>query len=183
MNKLAVSLNLPNILLNNVNLTSYKFYFVLNNNHYYRFLNKSVLETIYKLGIEIPAIEFFYKNKNNVGKGAHIDDLLCKDFVKLNWVYGDEHAFMEWREPLNCFEGYQSTNFAGYKYLYFPPEFTETVKSLKIKSPSLVQVGIPHTITNIVEDRWAISFTLKYNGNFITMYQAIDLFKNYVTKQ
>ena len=54
------------------------------------------------------------------------------------------------------------------------------MKSIVIHSPSIVQVGIPHTITNISTERWAVSLTVKRDGQYISMDESIDLFRDYI---
>lgn len=177
---LAIPLNLPSILLDDIKLTSYKFYFVLNKNFYHKFLNTDVINLINSLGVEVTAAEYFYKNHKNVGLGSHVDDLVNKDFVKINWIYGDLNASMLWRLPLDNYPGEVNKNFGGHSYLYFPPDRTIDMKSIVIHSPSIVQVGIPHTITNISTERWAVSLTVKRDGQYISMDESIDLFRDYI---
>jgi len=173
----SIPLNLPSILSNTINLNNFCFYFVLNKSLYSKFLNIEVLEQLNKLEVEISSVEFFYKNSNNVGPGAHVDDLYTTDFIKLNWIYGDLTAKMVWYKPIENFRGLVSSHHT-INYLYFPPDRITEIHSEILQSPSIVQVGIPHSIKNISSERWAISLTLTKNGQFIDINNAFHLFSN-----
>jgi len=180
MIELAIPLNLPSILLPDFKISTFKFYFVVHKIFFNKILNYDVISIINNLNLKIDTVELFYKNSKNVGPGSHIDDVVNKDFVKINWVYGDLNAVMLWRLPLDNYPGEINKNFGGHSYLYFPPDKTIDLKSIIIHSPSIVQVGVPHTITNISTERWAISLTVKRDGQYISMDEAIDLFKDYI---
>jgi len=173
----SIPLNLPSILSNKINLNNFCFYFVLNKSLYTKFLNIEVLEQLNKLEVEISSVEFFYKNSTNVGPGAHVDDLYTTDLVKLNWIYGDATAKMVWYIPIENFQGVVSSHHKTI-YLYFPQDKITEIHSEILQSPSIVQVGIPHTIKNINSERWAISLTLRKNGQFIDINNAFHLFSN-----
>lgn len=173
----SIPLKLSGILSKTVNLHNFCFYFVLNKSLYSKFLNIDVLEQINQLELEVSSVEFFYKTPNNVGPGAHVDDLNQTDFIKINWIYGDESAKMVWYKPIENFQGVVSSHH-NISYLYFPPDRITEIHSEILQSPSIVQVGIPHTIKNVCSERWAVSLTLRKNGQFIDINNAFHLFSN-----
>lgn len=178
--KYAVPLKLGEILLPSVNLEDYKNYSVLQRNQYTNFLQIEILNILSELDIYIQSVEVFYKNAYNVGTGMHVDDVTCKDFVKINWVYGDRDATMEWFEPICSYNGIISKNPSGHPYLYFDNKFMTCLHKESIKSPSIVQVGIPHTIRNITLDRWAVSVTIRKNNKYLSMEKAEEIFNSFI---
>jgi hypothetical protein len=70
----------------------------------------------------------------------------------------------------------------GTPYLrYFPDEVIE-IESTPIKNPTLVQVGVPHDVRDVTEDRLCVSvcFLNKETGKRPTMSESQKLFDQFI---
>ncbi len=119
-------------------------------------INKEFKEVLSSLNLTINHIESFYKPATAGFSMVHID-LLGGDISKINWIFGGKDSSMNWFESLPGKAVVQSTNSIGAKYLVANKEDIVLIDSCKLKSPSLVQVGILHNVTNLVEDRFCVS--------------------------
>lgn len=110
-----------------------------------------------RLNIYVSRAEVFYIPPKTT-LPIHIDLDKFSNIVKLNWVIGS--GDMIWWTPKN--DNYQScTTPIGTKYLLFnEADCTETHRQ-QIGFPSLVNVGIPHSVDNNSESpRWCISHNI-----------------------
>jgi hypothetical protein len=117
---------------------------------------------LYKLNIAIYSAQIFYTNPNG-GLFVHMDiKELGQSNCKLNWVYGGTGSTMEWWErndPTEPLE-YKFTR-TGAKYIYFDRNKCRKIYEEEIKQPSLVNAGIPHSVSNLGnEGRWCLSYSL-----------------------
>jgi hypothetical protein len=55
------------------------------------------------------------------------------------------------------------------------------IESAPIKNPTIVQVGVPHNVINVTEDRLCVSLVIAKKGlrQKVRMQQALDIFKDY----
>jgi hypothetical protein len=128
-------------------------------------LNPDIINIIHSVDLVIRQVELFYSPPNLVS-GIH-RDVPNADISKINWVYFGKDSIMSWydtdpNKPL--------TGPIGNKYKSYSREESILLHSYKIHSPSLVQAGIAHNITNFNEERWAVSLMLIYKNpdkNFI----------------
>jgi hypothetical protein len=69
-----------------------------------------------------------------------------------------------------------------HEYTLYKKEDLIQLHSRPISSPSLVQVGIPHNITNLEEPRIVVSTFLfwKKNNNYLKFEEAVEVFKDYL---
>jgi hypothetical protein len=110
-----------------------------------------------RLNIYVSRAEVFYIPPETI-LPIHIDLDKFSNIVKLNWVIGGGE--MIWWTPNN--DNYQScTTPIGTKYLLFnEADCTETHRQ-QIGFPSLVNVGIPHSVNNNTKlPRWCISHNI-----------------------
>jgi len=114
-----------------------------------------------ELNLAVYHAEIFY-TKPDGNLFIHIDTETLSNNCKLNWVYGGTNSKMVWwqqqdpDEPLS----YKLTPI-GTKYISFDKDKCTRVWEEEIGTPSLVNVGIPHSIDNPgSEGRWCISFVL-----------------------
>lgn len=113
----------------------------------------------------------------------HIDGKYPADKVKMNWSYNGDHL-MNWYKVKNSKD--TSASLKGDRaYIEYDPEEVELIHSQQVNNPSIVQVGIPHSITNIKGVRKCLSIILvnKISGKSTTMLQAKSLFRDITKSQ
>ncbi len=110
----------------------------------------------------------------------HIDTEAPSDFVKINFVWGSQHHVMQWgiynrQEPKEI-----SLTSASTKYLNFEPNEVTLVKSYKIETPTIVNIGTPHRVINTDKTgRWCLSVNVHKDGNRIPISKAEEVFSEY----
>jgi hypothetical protein len=144
-------------------------------------INPEIIELFSKLSLNIILAEVFY-SKPNLFSGIHVDST-GGDINKINWIYGGTDCSMNWysvKNPVNKKDLEQtSINTQSTKY-YFNE--VNIIESTVLKSPSLVNVGIPHNVKNKNEHRWCISLVYKFKKSERrpTMEESLNLFKDYI---
>jgi hypothetical protein len=147
-------------------------------------INQYFVELLKSKGLKITLAESFFRaayspDQNQPYSQIHKDTLGISDSSKINWIYGGANSKMNWYAPLNGIAPNISGSAVGMKYEYYYLKDLEFLHSQEVGRPSLVQVGLPHSISNIVEDRLCLS--VRYadinTGEFITFDKAIDIFK------
>lgn len=105
------------------------------------------------------------------------------NYTKLNWIYGGTGSKMHWyRAKVKRQKDEIGVTTIGTRYEHFSVEEVELIHSQTVGCPSLVQVGIPHNVTNPKEDRICISAVLanKLTGEHITFNEAVNSLSNYI---
>jgi len=111
----------------------------------------------------------------------HIDGVVISDRVVMNWCVGGIDSQMQWYslKDNNITEAKITT--AGTPYTRYESEQVDLVHTQQIKWPSMVQIGIPHRITNYgPEKRWVLSCDISLKSNpeaGLTRAQAQEIFK------
>jgi len=143
-------------------------------------INPEIKTLLRNLGITVSWIEIFYRKPKQNSK-IHVDNMLS-DFTKINWVYKGIHSRMFWFNVKDrAISKTASTTIVNTKYITYDFSEVNFVHSTSIFGPALVQVGIPHLISNPVEDRYCLSFTLTdLEGNRLTMERAQQLLVNHI---
>ena len=139
-------------------------------------IHPSILRFLYKKGIYVPLIEAFYANPGFV-MDIHTDTV-PGDFVKLNWAFDGKDSLMHWYKPKDNVPIVQKLNTIGLEYSKFLEHEVELMHSEAVGAPSIVQVGVPHNISNPLEKRLCISLVIMKNNQRITMQNAIRLFSS-----
>lgn len=126
-------------------------------------------------------LELFYTSPGKQGK-IHIDST-GGDYVKINFRWGGDASLMNWYVPKpGLVNGANSRTELGTRSVEFLPEEVDLVHQQCVNFPSLVQVGIPHSVTNDDSHRWCLSIVIvRPNGKRITMAEAKVLFKDIIT--
>jgi hypothetical protein len=143
-------------------------------------INPKIKEFLYDLGISVSWIEIFYR-KAKQNSSIHVDNLLS-DFTKINWVYNGTHSRMFWFTVKDhAISKPASTTIVNTKYIAYDFSEVDIVYSTNILGPALVQVGVPHLISNPMEARYCLSFTITdLEGNRLTMERAQQLLVNHI---
>lgn len=94
----------------------------------------------------------------------HIDGSEINNYCKLNWVYGGEGSEMQWWKPKDPDQAPKiKLTPTGTSYMYFEPADCDLVWSESVGQPSLVKVGVPHSVDNTASStgRWCLSYVLE----------------------
>jgi hypothetical protein len=150
-------------------------------------VSKDFLKWLDELGLRTKAPVIFYTPPGNIQE-PHIDG--CdgySDSVAMNWVIQSPGATMNWyrlKPGVNISKNATS--------VHYTPHTSYTNQELiweyshVVQWPSLVQIGVPHNVTNFTSSpRWCISFHLGYKENFgngLTWDQANQIFQSYIKK-
>lgn len=92
----------------------------------------------------------------------HVDWHQYTNNCKLNWVFGGENSLMKWWRPKDPNAPLrQKLTPIGTHYIHFEENECDEIASAVIGQPSLVNVGIPHSIDNRgCDDRWCLSYVI-----------------------
>jgi hypothetical protein len=139
-------------------------------------------ELLYSLGIVVPWIELFYRMPGHQGS-IHADNL-SGDFTKINWVYKGKNSKMFWFTINDSIhKKHVKLTMADTEYIQYSLKEVTYVHSDSISGPALVQVGVPHLVTNPTEDRYCLCFILTdLQGKRLTMTEAQKLLDAYILK-
>lgn len=147
-------------------------------------INPDIASLIDSKGLYVPWIELFYRKPGNVSK-IHTDNE-GGDYAKINWIYGGKDSSMLWYAPKddNFMESKEiKKTVANTEYYEFCPtevKFKYCVENMS--GPYLVQVGVPHQISNPLEERFCLCFVLsnKHDRSRTTLQQAQNLFSEFI---
>jgi hypothetical protein len=122
------------------------------------------IEWLETIDLEIKLAEIFY-----CGPGAsipvHSDDIDPPGCCKLDWAYGDPIVTLDWYSTDAKLE-YYNNSIGGY-YLTCDPSLYKLTKSATIKTPSLVNVGMLHGVTNTSNiPWWCVTLVLRKKNSF-----------------
>jgi hypothetical protein len=105
---------------------------------------------------------------------------------KINWIYGAPTSVMKWFAPISDeYTGIDHVTKAGTVSRVFEKHMIKEVFSSKLKSPSLLNVGRPHTVVNDTpEQRWCFSYTIRNlrNGGILQWSDAIKILDSVIDK-
>lgn len=150
-------------------------------------INPAMLDFLAEIGLHVYYCEMFY-SKPNFFSQIHIDaNATRRDFTKINWVFGGEDSVMHWYKPKHDTDRpVEYIPASKLPYSSYQHHEVDLLYSANLKTPSVVQVGIPHNITNPVEDRYCISLALATNkDNTIyrpTMQESLVLLSKYLIR-
>jgi len=153
-------------------------HFIINN----ELLNDDIVNFFTSNGLDIKFVEVFYRPVG-VNSYIHIDTQKPGDYVKLNWVFGGEGSTMCWYAiKENCLGSSHKTSISTYAIHYSSDDVT-LLHSQKVGQPTLVQVGIPHSINNNnLTERFCVSIIFGYTDQLgrPTFDNVYEIFKNYI---
>jgi hypothetical protein len=117
--------------------------------------------------------------------GIHIDGYAVSDRACVNFILGGAGSLMHWYKLRpNIIISEQVTTQAGTPYTLYQPDEVEHVFSHAVKWPTIVQTGVPHSITNhTAGPRWCISCDISKKESpeaGLTMAEAMDVFKSWM---
>jgi hypothetical protein len=142
-------------------------------------VNPQILNLLISKNLFIYFAEVFYAGPFLVG-GIHTDcGGLINDIAKISWVFGGQDSLMHWYRPLGS--GKSKITDINSDYVLYTRSRVELIYSNNLKTPSLVQAGIPHNTSNDKEERYCFTFILAdcITRKPICMDRAIELFNEY----
>jgi len=145
-------------------------------------LNSRFLEIINNKLLQVIHVEVFKTNFLNQSWSIHIDaDNGLGDVPKINWVYRSQDCPMIWyKEKDTRQRTAQKTTATGTGYYTFDADSVEEIARTFVKTPTIIQSGIPHTvINNSGKTRWCVSIVLKKGDDLLTFEQLVNEFKDY----
>jgi hypothetical protein len=110
--------------------------------------------------LTIIRVELFYGPKDfPYTMGIHTDRSYG-DWGKINWIVGGEGSEMHWYKALSASTKEVKETPVHSNYNLYEPSEVKLLHSTQVVSPSIVQVGIPHNITNPGHERWCYSMVM-----------------------
>jgi hypothetical protein len=147
-------------------------------------INQELVEWISSLGLTIGGAEVFHLEPNDPNYPnclpIHSDSSEFDDHVKMNFVYSDSAATMNWYEYKDADLLETLTTPIGTGYVTTSRDNCELVYSAEVGKPSLVNTGMLHDISPIASTRWCFSFPLWKNGRRLTWDLAVEIFKDFI---
>ena len=117
----------------------------------------------------------------------------------INWVWGaEDHIMCWWKEKSNNVNiDNRLTERANHRnakdthssvssveYLNWNIDQVDLIQSVKITKPSLVKIGIPHSVENFSNtDRWCLSIRMIVPPSKVTWDKSLKLFKEYIINE
>lgn len=144
------------------------------------FLNKELLSFFDSLNLKITFAETFFKSAGHRGH-VHVDSL-GGDYIKLNWIYGSGESQMCWYEIIDKKDKSVNITSTNTQSIHYTLDEVKEIERTKIYNPTIVQVGIPHNIIDVTEDRLCISLIPKhkFTNKRVTMAESLLIFKDYL---
>jgi len=109
--------------------------------------------------------------------GIHKDHITLTDFPKINWIFGKSTSYMNWYEPKTT--GFTLKKETGL-YVEYAIEDVKLLHSAELKSPSLLQAGVPHNVTVLKDYRWSISTVYKHNNRLLTYDDMVETLRPFL---
>lgn len=144
------------------------------------FLSLELLSLFDSLNLKITFVETFFKSVGHHGQ-IHVDSL-GGDYIKLNWIYGSGDSKMCWYEIHDKKNKSVNITSTKTKSIHYALNEVKEIERTKVHNPTIVQVGIPHNIIDVTEDRLCVSLVPKHKSTFkrVTMAESLIIFKDYI---
>ena len=123
-------------------------------------INPYWFEQLAQHDLEFYRLELFYGPPGlDYVMGIHTDRTFG-DWGKINWIYGGEGYQMHWYKPIASSSLSHAETKVHSRYDLYEPDQVQKLYSTVPQSPSIVQVGVPHNITNPGQERWCYSMVI-----------------------
>jgi len=147
-------------------------------------LDRSDISDLYysfmeNLGIKLVHAELIFSLPNRY-YDIHQDNSNKPDLPKINFVYEGIGSKMNWYKIKEGREGKVTYTDLNTKYTIYQPNDVDLIFSQEIKSPVLIQAGVPHNVFTPTY-RWAVStvYTTK-NDKVLSWNEMCNIFKDYI---
>ncbi len=125
------------------------------------------VELIESLGLHVHHSELFYTpafSTRNIHVDGDVGDPPYASIFKINWIVGGTGSQMIWYETIDGYSPEKRKTVAGTYACIFDPKKCREIFNLQIENCALVQAGIPHTVVNQEEPRWAVSYVVSLSA-------------------
>lgn len=138
---------------------------------YYDFINQ--------LGLRVGHSETFF-SAPNINYIVHRDNHDMYDFPKINFIIGGEGSTMNWYSIRENKTGVKLNTNINTHFTAYTKNDVDLIYKTELKSPCLVQAGVPHDVTTSTI-RWCISTVYATNNNkLLSWNEMIEIFKPYI---
>lgn len=147
------------------------------------YINPKLIEFFDDRGLSLNIAALHVRGPEKLGS-IHVDGARAdSDKTKINWSFNDQHLMNWYRVKKDLVEPKLFTQ-KDRAYLQYDPSEVELIHSQKVGFPSLIQVGIPHSISDLASTRKCISILLrdKKTQNHVAMQTAKEIFKDIIVK-
>jgi hypothetical protein len=143
-------------------------------------LNPEIVDLFSSLDLNIILIEVFYSRPLFIS-GIHIDSA-GGDINKINWIYGGKNCVMNWYSTKSNDIKEITKTPINTSYQLFKRSEVTLEETTVLRSPSIVDVGVPHNVCNPFEDRWCVSLVYENKDTNIrpSMTETLRLFSAYL---
>jgi hypothetical protein len=119
----------------------------------------------------------FYKKPIISRSIIHVDRREFGDYAKINWIIGGGDSKMCW---FTTTDKYDPNNPSDTPCLEFKADEVSEIERAVMRSPVVVQSGIPHCVLDVTEERWCVSVELldMKTRDRITMEEAKNIFSD-----
>lgn len=144
-------------------------------------LNSEIIKLFESLNLNIVLIEVFYSRPYFIS-GIHVDST-GGDINKINWIFGGKNCTMHWYsiKPGHVEKVVTKTSIDT-RYQSFNADEVILEDSAVLDLPTLVHVGVPHNVQNLLEDRWCVSVVYQYKNTKRrpSMSESLQLFNEFL---
>ena len=145
-----------------------------------KYISKEFFECIDSINLKLQYIEIFVKTPYEK-PGIHTDDGTV-DMAKINWIFNGNNSLMAWYKvkPNVQPKPYIST-INSYSEVY-TDDMVELIHTQRVGNPSIVRVGIPHSVYTLNTTRYCYSVVVrdKSNNSNLTFNELCERFKQYI---
>jgi len=146
-------------------------------------ISPEYLNWIESLGLVLDHAEVFFSIPHTYYT-IHQDQHTRTDFPKINFIYGGLNSFMNWYKVKPGSPGTMSQTKIDTPYVGYTPEEVDLLYSTELKSPSLVQAGVPHNVTILGSPRWCVSTVYTYQDKKLVSWDdMIKILDPYLLKE
>jgi hypothetical protein len=134
------------------------------------------------LNLRITSTELFCKMPFN-GVDIHIDNQNAVDRARINYLIRDDsNSYLGFYKPKKNNVGTLSSSPTGSIPIRFKSEDVELVYKHIVKTPSVIQSGLPHGVFNPTGYRYVLAVYMSdlYEEYQLTFEQARDRFKDFI---
>jgi len=145
-------------------------------------LNPKFLTLLESKNLRFASAQVFKTNFFHPDWPIHVDaDNGHGDFPKINWVYGNQECPMIWyKEKDPTQPKVEEIMAAGTGYYRIDPNGVEELDRTFVKTPTIIQAGVPHTVINDSgKARWCVSIVLMKDDHLLTFDELVKEFKDY----
>lgn len=139
-------------------------------------INIELVQIFEQRGLNLFLAELFHSEPQKITV-IHTD-LSLGDYTKINYVYGGRGSLMNWYSVNNSQQKQIQRTAINTPYTHYDISECTLVQQAQVGFPSLVQVGVPHNVTNFEEHRFCLSLVYRksVSKQRLSMQESLILF-------